>query len=128
MTNNKVRIKTFTPMTDQCFLIMTTVPDQATAETIAQRLVDGGHAACVTIGAPVLSLYHWRGKTETAPEIPVSIKTAARCYDAVESVLLELHPYELPEIIALPIAAGLPAYLDWITAASVRSAENRNEA
>lgn len=114
-------------MSDQCLLVMTTVPDQTSAEDIARRLVDAGHAACVTVGAPVLSLYHWRGKTETAPEIPLSIKTATHSYEAVEAMILQMHPYELPEIIAVPIQAGLPAYLDWIASASVRS-ENHDEA
>ena len=106
---------------------MTTVPDQTTAENMARRLVDAGHAACVTVGAPVLSLYHWRGKTETAPEIPLSIKTATCCYEAVEALILELHPYERPEIIAIPIQAGHPSYLDWIASASVRSGKHRHE-
>jgi len=114
-------------MSDQCLLIMTTVPDQTTAEIIARRLVDAGHAACVTVGAPVLSLYHWRGKTETAPEIPLSIKTITRCYEAVEALILELHPYELPEIIAVRIEAGLPPYLYWITSSTVRSARKHDE-
>src|SRR3954467_4316492 len=105
-------------MTDQCLLVFTTLPDKTTAESIARSLVDTGCAACATVGAPVLSLYHWHGKTETAPEIPLTIKTTALRYSAVESLLLELHPYELPEIIAVPVVSGFIPYLDWIAAAT----------
>lgn len=107
---------------------MTTFPDHSRAEAVARRLIDEGHAACVNVGAPVLSLYHWDGKTETATEIPLTIKATARSYKAVETLLLEMHPYELPEILAIPVAAGLPAYLDWIAAGRDRSANARDEA
>ena len=113
-------------MTDQCLMVFTTLPDQPVAETIARRLVDAGHAACVTVGAPILSLYHWRGKTETAREVPVTIKTTAGRHAALEALLLELHPYELPEKIATPVTAGHAPYLDWIAAATDRSAEAVN--
>jgi periplasmic divalent cation tolerance protein len=108
-------------MTAQPLLVLTTLPDPAIAATIARRLVDDGCAACVAVGAPVLSLYHWRGKTETATEIPLTIKTTVQRYAAVETLLRSLHPYELPEIIAVPISAGLPDYLGWIAAESDRS-------
>jgi periplasmic divalent cation tolerance protein len=80
-----------------------------------------GAPACVAIGAPVRSLYHWQGKTETATEIPLSIKTRSQAYPAVERTVRSMHPYELPEIIALPITAGLAPYLDWIAASCIRS-------
>ena len=102
-------------------LVLTTLPDPLIAESIARRLVEDGCAACVSVGAPVLSLYHWRGKTETATEIPLSIKTTSLAYAAVETLLRSLHPYELPEIIAVPITAGLTPYLNWITAETNRS-------
>jgi periplasmic divalent cation tolerance protein len=101
--------------------VLTTLPDATTADAIAQRLIDDGCAACVAIGTSVRSLYHWRGKTETATEIPMSIKTTTQAYPAVERIVRALHPYELPEIIALPITAGLAPYLDWIAASSNRS-------
>ena len=101
-------------MTSQPLLVLTTLPDAATAETIALRLIDDGCAACVAIGAPVRSLYHWRGKTETATETPLSIKTTARADQAVETLLRALHRYELPELIAMPITCGLAPELDWI--------------
>ena len=105
----------------QPLLVLTTLPDAATAEAIAQRLIDDGCAACVAIGTSVRSLYHWQGKTETATEIPMSIKTTREAYPAVERIVCSLHPYELPEIIALPITAGLAPYLDWIAETSDRS-------
>ena len=108
-------------MNSQPLLVLTTLPDASHAETIARRLVDEGCAACVSIGAPIRSLYHWRGKTETTNEIPMTIKTTAGCYDAVEKLVRSLHPYEVPEIIAIPITAGLAPYLDWIAAETERS-------
>ena len=108
----------------QPLLVLTTLPDAVSAESIASRLIDDGCAACVAIGSPVRSLYHWQGKTETATEIPLSIKTTAQAYPAVERTLRSLHPYELPEIIALPITAGLAPYLDWIVASSNRSKDS----
>lgn len=111
-------------MTAQPLLVLTTVPDPSIAESIARRLIDNGCAACVSIGAPVLSLYHWRGKTETATEIPLTIKTTTQRYDAVEALLRALHPYELPEIIAIPITAGLAPYLNWIAAEADRSKDS----
>jgi len=110
-------------MTPLSLLVLTTLPDPATAEAIARRLVDGGHAACVSIGAPMRSLYHWQGKTETATETPLAIKTTATAYPALEALLKSVHPYELPEIIAVPITAGLGPYLDWIAACTDRSKE-----
>ena len=100
---------------------MTTLPDAEAAETIAGRLIAERSAACVSIGSPVRSLYHWQGKTETATEIPLYIKTTAESYSSVESTLRSLHPYALPEIIAVPVTAGLGAYLDWIASSCNRS-------
>jgi periplasmic divalent cation tolerance protein len=105
----------------QPLLVLTTLPDAATAEAIASRLIDEGCAACVQVGAPVRSLYHWQGKSETSTEIPLSIKTTSRAYPAVEHIVRSMHPYELPEIVALPITAGLAPYLDWIASSSMRS-------
>ena len=102
-------------------LILTTLPDTVTAESIASKLIAEGSAACVAIGAPVRSLYHWQGKTETATEIPLSIKATDESYAAVEATIRSMHPYELPEIIAVPIVAGWTPYLDWIAASSDRS-------
>jgi periplasmic divalent cation tolerance protein len=96
--------------------VLTTLPDQAQAEALARELLTARLAACIQIGATVQSLYHWRGQIETAREIPLAIKTRAGLYPRVEEAIRRRHPYELPEIVAVPISCGLPAYLDWIAA------------
>jgi periplasmic divalent cation tolerance protein len=95
-------------------LVLTQVPDRAAAEALAQVLIETRLAACVSIGAPVDSLYHWRGQIETAKETPVVIKTAAARYADVEAAIRARHPYELPEILAVPVTCGLAPYLGWV--------------
>ena len=102
--------------TRSSILVLTTLPDQAQAEALARELLTARLAACIQIGATVQSLYHWRGQIETASEIPLAIKTRAGLYPRVEETIRRRHPYELPEIVAVPISCGLPAYLDWIAA------------
>ena len=102
--------------TRSSILVLTTLPDQAQAEALARELLTARLAACIQIGATVQSLYHWRGQIETASEIPLAIKTRAGLYPRVEETIRRRHPYELPEIVAVPISGGLPAYLDWIAA------------
>jgi periplasmic divalent cation tolerance protein len=97
-------------------LVLTQLPDRASAEALARALVESRLAACVSVGAPVESLYHWRGEIETAQEVPVVIKTAARRYATVESEIRARHPYELPEILAVPVIDGFEPYLAWIAA------------
>ncbi|MBP6097217.1 MAG: divalent-cation tolerance protein CutA [Methyloversatilis sp.] len=95
-------------------LVLTTLPDDDTAQRIANDLVEAGLAACVSIGAPVRSVYRWQGAVEQAVEVPLAIKTTADRYDALEQALCTAHPYELPEIIALPVERGLEGYLRWM--------------
>lgn len=95
-------------------LVLTTLPDEDTARRIAHDMMERGLAACVSIGAPVRSIYRWQGVIEEALEIPLTLKTADACYDALEQALRAAHPYELPEIVALPVARGLDAYLHWV--------------
>lgn len=97
-------------------LVMTNLPDRATAETLATQLVEKRLAACVNVLQPCLSIYRWRGVVETADEVPLLIKTTVERYQALEAAIRSGHPYEIPEIIALPIAFGLADYLDWISA------------
>ena len=97
-------------------LVMTHLPDRASAERLAQVLVERRIAACVNMLAPCRSVYHWQGRIETADEVPMLIKTTGARFAALEQAIHEFHPYELPELIAVPIARGLPAYLDWIAA------------
>lgn len=94
-------------------LVLTTLPDDDTAQRIANHLVDAGLAACVSIGAPVRSVYRWQGAIEHAVEVPLAIKTTSDRYDALEQALRATHPYDLPEIIALPVERGLEGYLRW---------------
>lgn len=95
-------------------LAMTTLPDAANARALASDLVALRLAACISILAPCRSVYRWDGKIEDAEEVPLLIKTTAERYPALEDAIRARHPYELPEIIAVPIAHGLPAYLGWI--------------
>ena len=95
-------------------LILTNCPDEACANAIALALVEEKLAACVNLLPRVQSIYRWQGAVESASEIPLLIKSTAANYPAVEARIGELHPYEVPEIIALPITQGLPAYLNWL--------------
>ena len=95
-------------------LVLTQCPDRGSAQALARVLVEARLAACVSIGTTVESLYHWRGKIEMAEEVPVVIKTCAEAYAAVEAAIRARHPYELPEIVAVPIVHGLSSYLAWI--------------
>lgn len=95
-------------------LVLTTCPDAATAETIARALVEERLAACVSVMAPMRSIYRWRGAVETAEEQLLIVKIRVADYEKVEQSIQQLHPYELPEVVAIPIADGLPGYLAWI--------------
>lgn len=95
-------------------VIFTTCPDLAVAESIARALVEERLAACVNILPAMQSIYVWRGKVETTSEHLLIIKAAESNYSAIETRLRALHPYELPEIIAVGLADGLPDYLKWL--------------
>jgi periplasmic divalent cation tolerance protein len=95
--------------------VLTNCPDAASADRIANALVDQHLAACVNRLAPIASIYRWQGHIEQASEVPLLIKTTRERYPAVEEAIRALHPYQVPEIIALPIVAGFAPYLRWIT-------------
>ncbi|MCW8944927.1 MAG: divalent-cation tolerance protein CutA, partial [Sedimenticola sp.] len=95
-------------------LIYCTCPNRESADRIAGLLVTKRLAACVNITAPIVSVYTWQEKLETAEEYLLLIKTSQSRYSELEQAILSVHPYELPEIIAVPIEQGLPAYLHWI--------------
>jgi len=97
-------------------LVQTNCPDGETAARIAAALVDEHLAACANILAPCASIYRWEGKVEMATETPLLLKTTVDRYAALEARLQELHPYEVPEVVAVPVQAGLPAYLEWVVA------------
>ena len=90
------------------------MPDQASARTLARALIETRVAACVSIGAGVESLYHWRGRIETSAEVTLVAKTRTDLYPVIEKAILAGHPYELPEILAVPAVEGLAPYVDWI--------------
>jgi periplasmic divalent cation tolerance protein len=96
------------------FLVISNLPDRASADKLARLLVDERLAACVNIQSPCRSVYRWKGKVEDAEEFTVLIKTTRARYPQLEAAIRKNHPYELPEIIAIPLAAGLPAYLAWV--------------
>ena len=102
-------------MSTQALLVFCTCPDRAVGLQIAEQLVDRRLAACVSLLPGVTSVYAWEGRCETAEELQLLIKTRAERYPALERTLLELHPYELPEIVAVPIVKGLTAYVEWVT-------------
>lgn len=102
--------------TPATLIVLTNLPDEASARTFAAQLVEERLAACVNILTPCRSIYRWQGKVEESSEIPLLIKTTAARYTALEAAIRALHPYELPEIVAVPIASGLPAYLAWVAA------------
>jgi len=99
---------------NEILLVFTNLPDRAAAERIADALVTEGVAACVNVLGECASVYRWQGKVERAREVPLLIKTSRAAYPQLESALRKLPPYELPEIIALPVSAGLPEYLNWV--------------
>ena len=95
-------------------LVFTNAPDRTVAMRIAQALVEERLAACVNVLGDCTSVYRWNGAIETAAEIPVIIKTRLARYAEVEGAIRRLHPYELPEIVAVPVVHGLSEYREWV--------------
>lgn len=95
-------------------LVYVTTPDRDVARTIATKLVEEGLAACANILPGMESVYRWQGKVERAAETVLILKCRSAGFDALSARVRALHPYEVPCIIALPIAAGLPDYLAWL--------------
>ena len=98
----------------EVIVVLTNCPDDEVAGRIALTLVEQGLAACVNRLAPVASTYRWQGAIERATETPLLIKTTRARYAEVEQAIRALHPYEVPEIVALALDAGFPPYLRWI--------------
>ena len=101
-------------MHDTYLLVITTCPDKQNADNIAQALVNAKLAACVQTSAPVTSVYLWKGDLCQEQEFSLQIKCHAQDYNELAKLILSMHPYDVPELIALEIANGSPAYLDWI--------------
>lgn len=95
-------------------LCLSSCPDDTTARRIAEALVSEGLAACVNVLPAVHSVYRWQGKVQRAGEALMLAKTTPRCFAALRDRIVALHPYELPEVVAVEVADGLPAYLGWI--------------
>jgi periplasmic divalent cation tolerance protein len=95
-------------------VVLTNLPDRAAAEKLAGALIAKRLAACINILAPCRSVYRWKGEVQHDEEHPMLIKTTAERYDELEQAIRAAHPYELPEIVAVPIERGLSAYLDWV--------------
>lgn len=101
-------------MTQQVLLVLTNMPDAQTAHALARQLVEKQLAACVNCMPGVQSIYRWQGAVEEAGEVTLLIKTTQARYAALEAAIKASHPYDVPEIIAAPIVAGWPAYLEWV--------------
>lgn len=101
---------------EQIIIVVTSLPNAQAAGALASALVEARLAACVNLLPAVQSVYRWQGKVERATEVTLLIKTTQRHYAALESAIRAAHPYDLPEVIAVPVAAGLPSYLQWVIA------------
>ncbi len=99
---------------DDVVLVLTQAPDQEIAKNIAYLVVEEGLAACVNIATPVLSIYKWKDDIERTEEIPLTIKTTWSRYAALSQRIKELHPYDIPEIVVVPVMAGDNAYIQWV--------------
>jgi periplasmic divalent cation tolerance protein len=107
-------------MSAKYYLIYCTCPDQAIATELAQQLIAMKVAACINILPNLTSIYNWEGQIETATESLLMIKTTIERYSELETLILQLHPYQVPEIIATPIEKALPNYLNWIDQCLIR--------
>lgn len=101
---------------EQILIVMTNMPDSASAKVLARSLVEQKLVACVNCLSGMHSIYHWQGAVEEADECMLWMKTTSIRYAELEAAINAAHPYDLPEIVAIPVAAGLPAYLAWVAA------------
>ena len=107
-----------TAAVDTAFVeVHVTTPDGATATRLAHLLVDEGLAACVQVLPGVTSVYRWEGAVETADEHLLLVKTTAAAFDAIRARIGSEHPYETPEVLAVPVVAVAPGYAAWVSAA-----------
>ena len=102
-------------------IVLTSMPDRDAAKRLALRLVEHCDAACVNILADCTSVYRWKGSIEMTTEVPLLIKTTASAYPGLEKEIRDHHPYALPEILSVPVGAGLPAYLEWVAEQCTRA-------
>lgn len=113
-----------TPAVPECrpLLVLSTCPSPEVAKAIAERLLADRLAACITMLPASRSWYRWQGAVESAEEWPVLIKTTEARYPELEAVLADIHPYDVPEILAFDAVRGLDAYIGWIGTETARSA------
>lgn len=95
-------------------VVLMTAPDRAVGESLARTLVEEGVATCATLIPGVVSIYRWQGELERQEEVQVILKTGAARVPALVARAAELHPYDVPELLVLPVVGGLPAYLGWV--------------
>jgi periplasmic divalent cation tolerance protein len=100
---------------DPCCLVMTSLDNEAAAEMLAQQLVEAQLAACVQV-LPIKSFYVWQGESRREAEYLLLIKTRAALYPALETFIRAHHPYDIPELLQLPVTAGSADYLQWLRA------------
>ena len=99
---------------DSILVVLCTCPDENVAKDLAAGLVENKLAACVNILPQIRSIYRWQGRVHDDAECLMVIKVAAKGYMELEKWVADHHPYDVPEVIALPVEKGLPAYLDWV--------------
>jgi periplasmic divalent cation tolerance protein len=100
--------------TEPIHVVLVTAPDLAAAAGLGRSLVEEGLAACVNLVPGVRSIYRWQGEIHDDPEVLLIVKTRASLVETLASRVRALHPYELPEVLALPVAGGSEPYLAWV--------------
>ena len=101
---------------NEVLIVYTTLAQSEQANMLVKSLIDQKLVACATLLPAVQSIYRWQGTVETAIEILVMMKTTRERYAALEAAILAAHPYAVPELLAVPVVHGLPAYLEWVRA------------
>ncbi len=99
---------------DAVVLVYSNAPDELLAKRLAHYVVEEGLAACASLGTPALSMYMWQGELDSATETPLTFKTTARRVEGLIERLVQLHPYEVPEVLVVPVVAGLGSYIRWV--------------
>jgi len=96
-------------------VVLTTLPDEEQARSLVRRLVEERVVACGTVLGRVTSVYRWKGAIEEAAEVQVLLKTRRDLWERLEAAVQAAHPYDVPELLALPVEAGLGTYLEWVS-------------
>ena len=104
-------------------VVITTLSSMEDAQSLVRRLVKDRLVACGTIVENAISIYEWQGKLEETPEVMVLLKTRQDLWEQLLSVVHKLHPYDVPELLAIPVDGGLPAYLAWLAEQTTQESE-----